>query len=339
MINWHSMSAAFAIASGFALNVPVAASAQTSVEAFYKGRSVSVLVGYPPGGSYDLYARLAASQMGRHIPGNPTFVVQNKPGTIGTTRSFYETSPKDGGTLAILTETIGIIQLTTPDTAKWNVREMNYIGSFADVNAAFLLRKGAPAQTLDELRKKPVNVGCNSHVGVAYINPIVMNCLGGFPFNIICGYPGTSSFPIALQRGEIDLVSGTWVAWKNNADVTSGALKPVLQSGLRRHKDMPDVPLMQELITDPESKKIIEFLSAGSAIGRALIAPGGVPADRIAALRGAFDRMVNDKEAQQAAEKMGLELDPTAGEELQKISNAILDTSPAIVQRAMEASK
>jgi tripartite-type tricarboxylate transporter receptor subunit TctC len=156
---------------------------------------------------------------------------------------------------------------------------------------------------------------------------------------IICGYPGTASLPIALARGEIDMISGAWTGWKNRAEVTSGEVKPIIQSGLGRHKDLADVPLMQEVISDPTGKKVAEFMSAGSAIGRALITPGGVPAERVAVLRSAFDRLVKDAEFLRQAAEMDVEIDPKSGLETQAISDAILATSPDVIKSAIDISK
>jgi tripartite-type tricarboxylate transporter receptor subunit TctC len=315
------------------------AQAQDSVAAFYRGRTISITIGYPPGGSYDSYSRLAAAHMGKYIPGHPGFIVQNRPGGIGAMRSFYETAPRDGATIGIFPETIGIVQLTQPDIGKWNVRELSYIGSFANVNAVFMVRKGAPATTIEELKTTPVNVGCNTPVGVSYINPAIMKTFGGLKLNIICGYPGTASLPIALARGEIDLVTGAWTGWKNRSEVVRGEIKPIIQSGLARHKDLPEVPLMQEAISDPTGKKVAEFMSAGSAIGRALIVPPKVPAERVAALRTAFESLVTDPEFLRQAAATGIEVDPKSGPETQAISDAILATPPEVVRSALAVSK
>jgi tripartite-type tricarboxylate transporter receptor subunit TctC len=315
------------------------AQGQDGVAAFYGGRTIPIIIGFPPGGSYDVYARLAAAHMGKYVPGRPNFIVQNKPGGIGVMRSFYETAPKDGSTIGIFPETIAIVQLTHPEIGKWNVRDLSYVGSFANVNAVFMVRKGAPATTVQELKETPINVGCNTPVGVSYINPAIMKKFGELKFKIICGYPGTASLPIALARGEIDMVTGAWTAWKNRSEVTSGEVKPIIQSGLARHQELPDVPLMQEVISDPSGKKVAEFMSAGSAIGRALITPPGVPAERIAALRNAFDQLVKDPEFLRQAAEAGAELDPKSGPQTQGISNAILATSPDVVDSAVAVSK
>jgi tripartite-type tricarboxylate transporter receptor subunit TctC len=322
-----------------ALLACTSAQAQDGVAGFYRGRTISLTIGYPPGGSYDIYSRLTAAHMGKYIPGLPNLIVQNRPGGIGVLRSFYETAPKDGSTIGIFPETIAIVQLTRPEIGKWKVQELSYIGSFANVNAVFMIRKGAPATTIEELRRTSINVGCNTPIGVSYINPAIMKKFGGLEFKIVCGYPGTASLPIALARGEIDMVTGAWTAWKNRSEVTSGDVKPIIQSGLVRHKELPDVPLMQEVISEPIGKKVAEFMSAGSAIGRALIVPGGVPAERIASLRNAFDQLVKDPDFLRQAADMGAELDPKSGLETQAISDAILATPPDVIKSAIEISK
>ena len=253
-------------------------------------------MGHPAGVSYDLYARLAAPHLGKYIPGHPQVVVQSKPGGsgAGAAQFLYSYGPKDGTLLGIFPETIGLTQLTQPDIGKWKVQELAYLGSFANVNSVFMMRKDSPAKTIDELRHIETKVGCNSRLGEAYINPAVLKAYGGFKFRIICGYPGSMEFPMVLARGEVDLISGSWNAWRRRADVIDGTLRPVIQSGLVRHKELPDIPLMQELLDDPRQKQVVVFLSSGSAIGRAPLVHGAVPPDRIAALRTAFDQMVKD---------------------------------------------
>src|SRR6266571_252299 len=298
---WASHLLRNAMLPALVLLACASAQAQDRVAAFYNGRTISITIAYPPGGSYDIYSRLAAAHMSKYIPGRPNFIVQNKPGGIGVLRSFSEAAPKDGSMIGIFPETIAIVQLTQPEIGKWKVQELNYIGSFANVNAVMMVRKGAPATTVEELKKTSINVGCNTPIGVSYINPAIMKKYGGLALKIICGYPGTASLPIALARGEIDMISGAWTGWKNRAEVTSGEVKPIIQSGLGRHKDLADVLLMQEVISDPTGKKVADFL-------------------------------------RQAAE-MDVEIDPKSGLDTQAISDTILAASPDVIKSAIDVSK
>jgi tripartite-type tricarboxylate transporter receptor subunit TctC len=315
--------------------------AQNSVEAFYRGKTVTILIGHPAGGSYDMYARLAAAQIGKYIPGHPQVLVQSKPGGsgAGAVQFLYGYGPKDGTLLGIFPETIGLTQLTQPEIGKWKVQDFAYLGSFANVNSVFVMRKDSPAKTVEELRHIETKVGCSARLSQGYINPAVLKAYGGFKFRIICGYPGSLEFPVVLARGEVDLISSSWNAWRLRPDVIDGTLRPVIQSGLVRHKELPDIPLMQELLDDPTQKQVVAFLSSGSAIGRALLVHGAAPRDRIAALRDAFDQVVKDPEFIRQADRAGAEVDPTPGIEVQKISDAIVATPKDVIDTAILAQR
>jgi tripartite-type tricarboxylate transporter receptor subunit TctC len=333
-----------AVAAAFALFAVLAASpvsAQSSVEDFYRGKTVTILIGHPAGGSYDLYARVAAAHLGKYIPGHPQVLVQTKQGGAGAgaLQFLYGYGPKDGTLLGLFPETIALTQLTQPEIGKWKLQELAYLGSFTNVNAVFMMRKDSPAKTIDELRHIETKVGCSSRNSQGYSNPSILKAYGGFKFRIVCGYPGSMEFPMVLARGEVDLISSSWNAWRLRSDVADGTLRPVIQAGLVRHKELPNIPLMQELLDDPKQKQVVEFLSSGAAVGRALLVHGATPPERIAALREAFDRMVKDPEFVAQAERTGLELDPTPGVEIQKVSAAILATPKDIIAMAAAAEK
>jgi tripartite-type tricarboxylate transporter receptor subunit TctC len=317
------------------------ARAQNAVEDFYRGKTVTILIGHPAGGSYDLYARLAAAHLGRFIPGHPQILVQSRPGGsgAGAVQFLYSYGPRDGTLLGLLTETVGLIQLTQPEIGKWRVQDFAYLGSFANVNAAFIMRKDSPAKSVEDMRRIETRVGCNSRLGQTYVNYAVLKAYGGFKFHIVCGYPGAMEFAMVLARGEVDVISGAWNGWRRRSEVLDGSVRPVIQSGLKQHKELPDVPLMQELLDDPKHKQVAEFLSSASTIGRALLVHKVVPAQRIAALREAFDAMVKDPEFVMQAERMGAELDPTPGVEIQKVSDAIVLTPKEILDLAAAAQK
>lgn len=329
---FRSLAAAFVAAGTFA------GGAQAQQQ-----QTMRIMLGHPPGGSYDLYARLAADFMKNHLPGNPNIIVEHRPGGGGVvaTAFFYAQAPKDGSVIALFPETIAHTQILEPAVGKWKVQDMAYIGSFAPVNTAFVFRKGAPAKTPADMRKTKTVAGCTGRNSQSYQYPAMLKELDGFQFEIVCGYKGSADSVLALERGEVDFVSSAWNSWRatHMGVIQAGDFIPLIQGGLKRNGELASVPLMQELVSDPQKKKIIEFASAGAAIGRALIAPPGVAADRLATLRGAFDKMVADPAFLAEAEKRKLEIEPTPGVEVQKIALDILNAPKDVVERAMDAMK
>jgi tripartite-type tricarboxylate transporter receptor subunit TctC len=308
---------------------------------FYKGKTITIVLGHPPGGSYDLYARLTADHMKRFIPGNPNIIVQHRPGGggVAAVRWFYAQAPRDGTSMGLFAETIGHTQLLSPEQGKWKLDEMTYIGSLTPSNAAFVIRKNAPAITPEAMRKTTVTVACTGVNSQSYQYPASLKELGGFKFNLVCGYPGSAEVMLAIHRAEADMFSGSWHVWRatQKQGLSDGSLIPVIQGGLKRTQDLAKVPLMQELVSDERTKKIIEFISAGSAIGRALIAPPGVPADRIAALRTAFDQLVKDEAFLADAAKRAADIEAAPGAAVQGYSNAIAKAPPDIIKAAAAA--
>ena len=318
------------------------AQAQSPAE-FFRDKTVKVMVGHPPGGSYDFYARLAADMLRVYLPQAKAVIVENKPGGGGliATSYLYGQAPRDGTVLAVLPETIGNTQVLEPEVGKWKVEEMRYIGSFSPVNTAFVRRKDSPSKTPADMKRQETIVGCTGTTAQSYQYPALLKVLGGYKFKMICGYPGANEYSIALERGEIDLVSSAWNSWRvtHSRQLGNGELVAVIQTGLKRNRELPDVPLMQELVEDPQDKKVIEFASAGAMIGRALLAPPGVPEDRIAWLREVFDKMVADPAMIDMATKRALEIDPAPGAVVQGYSDAIVKTPPDVVEKAAAAFK
>jgi tripartite-type tricarboxylate transporter receptor subunit TctC len=333
---------AVTIAAFAAANVLLsAAPAAESVADFYTGQELTILIGHPPGGSYDLYAQLAAAHLGGFIPGRPTVIVQSMPGGAGSKAAayFYNKAPRDGSVIALFPETIAYVQLMDPIQGKWDVTRMRYIGSLAPVNTVFMIRKGAAVKTADDLLTTKTNVGCSGRASQSYQYPATLKAVTGMPLNIICGYDGSSAYTLALLRGEVDMVSKAWNAWRaeDRDAIDAGTLVPILQGGLERTPELPAVPLMQDLTADATARRALEFISGGAAIGRALIAPPGIPDDRLAALRTAFDAVVRDPAFQAEAKRRNLYVEPTSGPGVQAYSDAIVKTPKDIVDIAAKA--
>jgi tripartite-type tricarboxylate transporter receptor subunit TctC len=328
-------------ALGAASVIFAAGAAAQTVEQFYRSTNLTIMIGVPPGGSYDLYARLAANHLKKHLPGNPHTLVEHRPGGGGirAVAFFYAQSARDGSVIGLFPETITHTQLLQPNIGKWDMAEMSYVGSMTGVNAAFLMRKDAPAKTVEQMRRTEMNVGCTGRNSQSYQSPAVLKSLGGFRFKLICGYPGSADLVFAMVKGEVDMVSSAWNNWRatHRDEIAAGSLIPMIQVGIARHRELKDVPLMQELVDDPTSKAVIAFASAGSAIGRALIAPPQVPAERLAALRQAFDRMVVDPEFLRDAERIRAEIDPKPGADIQAVVESILKSPKDIIDKAAKS--
>jgi len=339
----HLRAGWFALPLALPLAFGAASGAQAQSAEFYKDKTVRVMVGHPPGGSYDFYARLAADMLRVYLPQAKAVIVENKPGGGGliATAYFYNQAPRDGTVLAVLPETIANTQVLDPEVGKWKVQDMRYIGSFSPVNTAFVRRRNSPSKTPEDMKTKETIVGCTGTTAQSYQYPALLKVLGGYKFKMICGYPGAGEYSIALERGEIDLVSSAWNSWRvtHSGKLRDGDLVAVIQTGLKRNHELPNVPLMQELVDDPVAKKVIEFASAGAMIGRALLAPPGLPDERIAYLRGLFDKMVADPAMKEMAAKRNLELDPTPGDVVQGYSDAIVKTPADVVEKAAAAFK
>jgi tripartite-type tricarboxylate transporter receptor subunit TctC len=191
------------------------------------------------------------------------------------------------------------------------------------------------------MRKTKTVAGCTGRNSQSYQYPAMLKVLGGYQFEIICGYKGSADSVLAMERGEVDFVSSAWNSWRatHMSVIEAGEFIPLIQGGLRRNKEMANVPLMQEIVDDPQAKRVIEFASAGAAIGRALIAPPGIAPDRLAALRSAFDKMVADPAFLADAERRKLEIEPLPGVEVQRIALDILNAPQDIIDRAMDAMK
>lgn len=333
----HGLAAA-ALALG-ALGAPSAKA--DAVSDFYKGRDLTFLVGYPPGGSYAAYARLAAQHMGKYIPGEPTIIVKNMAGggSLRATNYLYNAAPKNGLMLGFVADTIAVSQLLYPKKAKYDAAKMRYIGSFTPINPVVMIRSDHTVKSMEDAMTTEVIVGCTGAGSQSYIMPRALKEILGAKFRLVCGYRGSAAMTLALIRGDLNAQSSAWASWRIRYydDIKQGKLIPLVQIGLKREKELPDVRLMHELTDDADKKRILEFLSVGGAVGRTIIAPPGVPEDRIAALRAAFDKLVKDPAFLADAEKRRANIDPSTGAEIDAITAKALATPAPLVKRAADA--
>lgn len=308
-----------------------------AVANFYKGKTVKIVVGFGVGGGYDIYGRLAAEHLGRFIPGNPTVIVENMPGGGGVRAAsfLHVAAPKDGTVLSVIVQAIAFDSVLGNLPGKIDASTYNFIGRLtSNVEAQFTWQASA-TKSLEDAKRNTVVVGATGATSPSTIVPRMLNETVGTKFKIVQGYPGTAEAALAMERGEVEGMMQSleslqsakpdWIAEKRINFIWQLALKP--------HPDFPDVPAVGQLGDTPEEQSMLRLIAGTADIGRSLVAPPEVPAERVAALRAAFQAMVADPEFQAAAKARNTNLDPASGEALQEIVAAAMATPKAVVER------
>lgn len=311
--------------------------AQSKAEDFYQGKQITLAVGYAPGGSYDLYARLLARHMGRHIPGNPNVIVVNVPGaaTLNSLHYLDVDAPKDGTVIDSFDwAQIGNARLT-PDKVQVDFRKYNWIGSMVRDLAICYVWHTVDAKTIDDLRQhSQIHMGSASIATSADIEQKIFKNVFKLDIVPITGYGGSSEERLAIERGELDGDCGSWTSLP--ADwISDNKIKPLLKFGEMTAPDMPpNVPLADDIAPSTRDHAIIRMLTAGGALGKPFVANRSVPPDRVAILRAAFDATLKDPMFLADAEKQRLLISPTSGDEAMKIVDEIYAAPADIVAAA-----
>jgi tripartite-type tricarboxylate transporter receptor subunit TctC len=266
---------------------------------FYKGKTVEIIVGYAPGGGYDQAARVLIRHIGKHVPGNPNFIVRNMPGagTVVAANHVANIAPKDGTAIGMYADILPVLHLLKVDGVQFDPRTFGWLGSITSRSTPILvLRNDSPATTLEGIREKEVLIGAAGPDATSSY-ALLLNEVLGTKLKVLAGYGGgTSEIDLAITRGEVHgRASAEWERVKANKDWTN-LVTPVLQLGLKKHRDLPDVPLAIDVSTKAEDRQVMELVLGTNQYFRAFSVPAGVPADRLAALREAFEKTVKDPE-------------------------------------------
>lgn len=335
--------AAGIMAVGATLAAPAAAD---SVSDFYKDRTVTVIVGSSPGGGVDVYGRLLGRHIGRHIPGKPKVIVSNMPGagSMVAARHIYAAAPRDGTQMAIvipsaLTEPL----LGATPTTGFEPRSLNYIGNANREVPVCIVRRDAPAPTFAEALKTEIIIGATGPGSTVLEYPVFARNFLGAKFKIVQGYPGTREISLALEKGEVHGVCGLgWSSAKNqyaNALQPGGFAKVLLQEDTTGVPELSaqGVPRVSDFAKTPADRQAVDIFYAQGVIIRPFIMPPGVPAERVQAMRKAFDAAMADPELKAEADKQRLDVIPHTGEELEKIIAGIYASPPEAVARIKQA--
>jgi tripartite-type tricarboxylate transporter receptor subunit TctC len=308
-----------------------------SVAQFYSGKQITLIVGATPGGGYDTQARFVAKYLGHHIPGRPTIVVQNMPaaGSLAAANHIANAAPRDGTVIALVQRGMLLIKAWNPAQVRFDLDKLNWIGSISREVGLVLAWHTAPHRTAQDLFDKELIVGGTAGIDTE-TTPRLLNAVLGTKFKIVTGYPGTVEIAIALERNEVQGI-GDW-AWSSLKSVRPSWLAEkkvniLMQSALQREPDLAGIPLALDFVKNDVDRRVMELYFTQKTVARPVIAPPGVPTDRVVALRRAFAALARDKEFLADAQRSNLDVSPVSGEEVDRIVSIIASASPETFQR------
>jgi tripartite-type tricarboxylate transporter receptor subunit TctC len=302
---------------------------------FYRGKTMKVIIGYGPGGGYDLYGRLAAEFLGRHIPGNPAIVPENMPGggSLKAVLYLYQVAPQDGTYLGSVSQQFAS-NAVTDERNKMDVARFHYLGRFTSNIDVGVALPQAGINSFEEARKRQIVVGAeNGSMSLIYAQ--ALNTYGGAKLKIVKGYNGSADIQLAAERGEVD-VNGSYslpaVLVSHPDWVRDGTANILYQNALKRFPQLPQVPTLSELMLTDEGRTVAHVVAGMAEIGRSILTTPGVPEERLAALRTAFQEMLKDPDFIAACAKRNLMLDPASGQDMDTINQETMSLPKPIVE-------
>jgi len=314
--------------------VPLGAAAAD--EEFYKGKTVTFIVGTAVGGGYDTYSRLVAAHIGAHLGGRPTVVAQNMPGAAGVRAAsyLYNLAPKDGTTIGMVDEAISLNQVLGTQELRFDMTKFNWIGRVLANSAVLFARREAAVQRIEDAYSKELIV---SSTGTAsHLNWTVLKKLLGLKLTLISGYQGSNDSLLALTRGEVDALSMPWSILRITGAhlIRDHAINLLLQTGAEKAPGLDEVPRMIDLARNDDERAVLQLFSSPSSIGRSVLAPPGLRAERVEELRRAFSATIEDASFLADLDRAKLDRNPLSGEELQKTIAATAGLPQSLIQRA-----
>lgn len=323
------------LAGALALSAVVNSAAADTVSDFYSGKTVTIVVAAGAGGSHSAYSLLLVPHLKKYMPGNPTFVVQHKPGAGGTKAAnyLYNTAPRDGTSIAILLADTPLTARLRTTGVKYKPGEFQYLGAAENVHLGLVVRKRAGVTSLEDAKKKSVILGSSGKGSQTYIVPTLINAFVGTKFKIVKGYRGLGGIFLAMDRGEADGYHATILAVKTLRPdwVKQDLIRVLVVTALEKSPDYPDAPLLIDFMTNPLDRQAIELISGNGVIGRAWLTNPGVPADRLAALRATFEKSMADPAVIAQAKKRNMNWGPLKWPVLQRQVKRIANADPKVI--------
>ncbi len=313
------------------------ARAQSSVEAFYRGKTIDLIIGLSPGGGYDLYARLIARYMGDRIPGKPRITPRNMPGAGSRVaiNTLYNLAAKDGLTLATADQAMAVQQAVGEPGIHFDAGKFGWIGNPIVDNNVVVTWHTSGVRTIADAREREIAIGATGY-NTSSQYPRALNAIAGTKFRVVLGYPGANEINLAMENGEMQgRGSNSWSSYKAQKPdwLRDHKINVLVQIGLTKEPDLPDAPLLIDLATNDVDRAALKLLSAPPTVGRPLFTTPGVPSERLAALRQAFDETMKDPAFLDEARRAGLDIDPVSGPALDNITRDILASPTEVTER------
>ena len=326
----------FAAAVTLAALIPGAAMAQ-SAEQFYKGKNVNLYIGFAAGGSYDYYGRLVSRYMGRHLPGQPTVVAQAMPGagSFKAANYIYNVAPKDGTAMGIVSQTMALEEALQTPGIQYKSAEFNWIGRLTNIIEVTLTWETSKAKTVQDAMQYETPVASTGPGSPSMGYPLLVNAVAGTKFKIITGYPGSTDGMLAMERGEVDGALTSWNTLKVSKQnwLQGKKINILIQYTFERSPELPNVPTIIEMGKSEQDKQMLAFYASGGEIGRSFLATPGIPADRVKAMRAAFDATMQDADFKAEIDKSKSEFNPLPGDQVQKLILEMAKAPPAVIER------
>jgi tripartite-type tricarboxylate transporter receptor subunit TctC len=314
--------------------------AAQGVADFYKDKTIAILMGTGPGGSYDLYGRTIAEHLSRHIPGNPSIIIEHMPGAGGVIAGnhIFNIAPQDGSKI-LLSHALPLVEKLQPsDNVRFDTRKFQWLGAYDAIAQTMALWHTAPAKTIDELKTKELVIGSFNNTHLTYQWAMLLKNVLNANYKVITGYRGGNDLNLAMERGEIhgwtvsrENIVGTRPQWLAEKKITL-----LVQFTLDRQPDQPDIPTLIEL-APPDKRDVAEFVTSGTPMARAMAVGPRVPSDRVAALRSAFDALMADPQFLAEARKRMLDIHPRNAARTHALVDTIASASPELVARVKKA--
>jgi tripartite-type tricarboxylate transporter receptor subunit TctC len=324
-----------AIGAALALACP----GKAAGDEFYRGKNLTLVVGYSAGGGYDQYARVLARHLAAKIPGNPTVLVQNLPGAASLTAVRYldANAPRDGTVITIFDPGLITESFAAPDLFRTRFSDYQWIGTMLrDVRICYAWSATGIKTWDDMMRRKEFLIGATAKGSNAYVDGAILRKVFNAPVKQIAGYPGSNEQRLALERGELEGNCGSWSAMPQDW-LQHDKISPLVRFSPKRPPDMsPSVPFVGDLAPSQEQKDLLDLLDASAELGRPFIVAKAVPAERVSVLRSAFQATLDDPAFRQDAEAQSLPLDPVPGEEAAAIIERIYAAPPALARKVKD---